>query len=132
VIYKNGFREVAVGGDLYWFALALNCKDFKRVGKNKFFYNRYPFVEYLARKKVFCSINNRMRRTFDKQFGFSPISFLLPEEANALEAYMEQHPRFIFICKPNSGKGGEGIFLVDKFKNIPKNLWSDHHSDLLV
>ena len=73
-----------------------------------------------------------MRKTFDKQFGFSPISFLLPEEAGALEAYMEQHPRFIFICKPNSGKGGEGIFLVDKFKSIPRNLWSDNHSDLLV
>ena len=66
VIYKNKFKEVAVGGNLYWFALALNWKDFGRVAKNKFYYNRYPFVEYLARKKVFCSITNRMRKTFDK------------------------------------------------------------------
>ena len=74
---------------MYWFALALNHKDFKKVGKGKFYFNRYPMVEYLARKKVFCSITNRMRKTFDKQFGFSPISFLLPEEAQALELYME-------------------------------------------
>jgi glutathione synthase/RimK-type ligase-like ATP-grasp enzyme len=66
-----------------------------------------------------------MRKTFDKQFGFSPISFLLPEEAGALEAYMEQHPKFTFIAKPNSGKGGEGIFLIDNFKCIPKNLYSN-------
>ena len=45
---------------------------------------------------------------------------------------MEQHPKFTFICKPNSGKGGEGIFLVEKFKDIPRSLWSDSHSDLLV
>ena len=38
---------------------------------------------------------------------------------------MEEHPKFTFICKPNSGKGGEGIFLVDKFKSIPRNLWSE-------
>jgi len=132
VIFKNKFKETATKGDLYWFALALNNKDLKKVSKNKFYWNRYPFVEYLGRKKVFCAITNRMRRTFDKQFGFSPISFLLPEEAEALDAYMAQHPKFTFICKPNFGKGGEGIFLVDKFKSIPKNLWSDNHSDLLV
>jgi hypothetical protein len=132
VIFKNGFKETAVGGNLYWFALALNYKDYKRVGKNKFWYNRYPMLEYMARKKVFCAVTNRMRKTFDKKFGFAPISFLLPEEATNLEIYMEQHPKFTFICKPNSGKGGEGIFLIDKFKQIPKNLWSDHHSDLLI
>jgi tubulin polyglutamylase TTLL11 len=45
---------------------------------------------------------------------------------------MEAHPKFIFICKPDRGKGGDGIFLVDKYKSIPKNLFSDEHSDLLV
>jgi hypothetical protein len=89
VIYTNSFRETSIGGDMYWFALALNFKDFKRVAKNKFFWNRYPMMEFMARKKVFCSVTNRMRKTFDKQFGFSPISFLLPEEAGPLEAYME-------------------------------------------
>ena len=34
---------------------------------------------------------------------------------NIGEAYMEQHPKFTFIAKPNSGKGGEGIFLIDNF-----------------
>ena len=132
VIFKNQLRETSIGGDLYWMALALNRNDFKRVAKNKFYWNRYPCLEYLARKKVFCMITNRMRKTFEKQFGFSPISFQLPEETYGLQKYMEEHPKFTFICKPNSGKGGEGIFLIDKFKDIPKNLWSDSHSDLLV
>jgi glutathione synthase/RimK-type ligase-like ATP-grasp enzyme len=28
---------------------------------------------------------------------------------------MKAHPKFTFIAKPNSGKGGEGIFLIEKF-----------------
>ena len=66
VIYKNDLKETSTGGNLYWFALALNHKDFKKVAKNKFYWNRYPCIEYLARKKVFCAITNRMRKTFEK------------------------------------------------------------------
>lgn len=68
-------KETATGGNLYWFALALNQKDFGKVKKNKFYWNRYPNLEYAVRKKTFCAITNRMRRTFEKQFSFSPISF---------------------------------------------------------
>ena len=66
VIYTNNFKETSVGGNMYWFALAINKKDFKKVAKNKFYWNRYPMVEYLARKKVFCAITSRMRKTFEK------------------------------------------------------------------
>ena len=82
------------------------------MSKKKCFFNRYPGSEYLARKKVFCSINNRIRRSFPKKFNFSPISFLIPEESAALEAYMNEHPTFMFIGKPSCGKGGEGIMLL--------------------
>jgi len=32
---------------------------------------------------------------------------------------MGLHPSFVFIGKPSCGKGGEGIFLIDKFSKIP-------------
>lgn len=102
------------------------------MAKKKCYYNRFPGMEYLCRKKVFCESNNRMRRTFPKKFNFSPISFMLPEEANALEAYMQEHPKFFFIGKPSKGKGGEGIILIQKFRDIPKNIMSGETSDLLV
>ena len=76
-------------------------------------------MDKLARKKDFCQINNLLRRTFPQQFKFSPLSYLVPEEANQLEIYMEKHPNFMWIAKPSSGKGGEGISLVTKFKDIP-------------
>lgn len=80
-----GWNQTTVGGDLYWFGLDLMDKDVKTMTKKKCFFNRYPGSAYLARKKVFCSINNRTRRTFPKQFNFSPISFMVPEESAQLE-----------------------------------------------
>jgi len=112
VIHKCGFLETTVGGSLYWFGLSLQDKDIRILSKKKCYYNRYAGLEYMCRKKVFCAINNRMRRTFPKLFNFSPISFLIPEEGVALESYMEQHPKFFFIGKPSRGKGGEGIILI--------------------
>ena len=66
VAEKCGWGQTTVGGDLYWFGLGLMDKDVKIMSKKKCFFNRYPGSEYLARKKVFCSINNRTRRTFPK------------------------------------------------------------------
>ncbi len=45
---------------------------------------------------------------------------------------MEQHPRFIFIGKPSCGKGGEGIMLFQKFKDIPKDHIKNELRELLV
>jgi len=73
-----------------------------------------------------------MRRTFPKVCNFSPISFLIPEESTALENYMEAHPRFCFIGKPSCGKGGEGIFLLQKIKDIPNNAMTGEKKDMLV
>ena len=132
VIAKCGFMETTAGGSLYWFGLSLQDKDIKHVAKKKCFYNRYPGLDYLCRKKVFCDINNRMRRTFPKLFNFSPISFLVPEEGQALQDYMQLHPKFTFIGKPSRGRGGEGIILIQKFSDIPKNIFSYEEKDMLV
>ena len=37
---------------------------------------------------------------------------MIPEESQQLETYMDKHPKFMFIAKPNGGKGGEGIQLI--------------------
>ena len=86
----------------------------------------------LARKKLFCSVVNRMRRTFENEFKFCPISFQLPEESEVLENYMKKHPKFTFIAKPSKGRGGEGIVLVQKFSDIPNQSWSFKQTDFLV
>ena len=132
VVKKNDWETTATGGIVYWFGLAIKDENIKLVRQKKCFYNRYPGMEKLARKKLFCEINNRTRRCFPNQFKVSPISFLIPEESAQLEAYMEAHPKFMFIAKPSGGKGGEGIFLVQKFKDIPRDFNKDTLQELLV
>ena len=83
------------------------------------YFNRYPGLELLARKKMFCAIVNRMRKTFPKKIKFCPRSFQLPEESEDLEQYMKDHPKFTFIAKPSRGRGGEGITLIQKFSDLP-------------
>jgi hypothetical protein len=117
-----GYMETSNNGSLYWFGLALQDKDFKRYFNKQCYHNRLPSMEYLARKKVFCEITNRMRRCFPKKFNFAPISFLCPEDTDALEAYMAAHPNFFWIGKPSCGSQGAGIILLQKFSDIPKNL----------
>ena len=92
VLRKCGFAETTAGGNLYWFGLAMLDKDVKFMGKKKkkkAWFNRYPGLEQLCQKKIFCAINNRMRKSFPKIMNILPISFLVPEEADQLKSYME-------------------------------------------
>ena len=55
VIYTNNFKETSVGGDLYWFALALNQKDFKKdlqkVFQN-FLHENFGVSTFLGQKRA--------------------------------------------------------------------------------
>jgi len=65
-------------------------------------------------------ITSRLERFFPEHFNFIPASFLLPDEAYELDSYMRVYPSHTFIAKPSKGRGGDGIFLVRKFFDLPK------------
>ena len=56
-----------------------------------------------------------------------PDSFLLPDEIQDLEMHMRHFPNHTFISKPSKGRGGEGITLVRKFSDLPKNSFSQEY-----
>jgi glutathione synthase/RimK-type ligase-like ATP-grasp enzyme len=64
---------------------------------------------------------SRLQRFFPEDYNFSPASFLLPDEVNDLEDYMRNYPQSTFIAKPSKGRGGDGIFLVKKFSELPRS-----------
>lgn len=57
----------------------------------------------LARKKVLCSILNRMERFFGEDFEFSPLAYMLPEEENEYEEDRKINPKQWYIAKPSKG-----------------------------
>ena len=38
---------------------------------------------------------------------------------------MKSNPTFTYIAKPSKGRGGDGIFLVKKFSDLPKSALSN-------
>ena len=126
VIGKNGFRESnQLGeGNIIWYGLALRDQDLDiiKVNSNCIF-NRFPLMDHFAKKNIFCVIISRLQRFFPIDFKFMPDSFLLPDETRDFEHHMRQYPGQTFIAKPSKGRGGEGIVLVKKLSDLPKNAF---------
>ena len=40
---------------------------------------------------------------------------------------MRHFPNQTFICKPSKGRGGDGISLIRKFSDLPKNAFSQEY-----
>jgi hypothetical protein len=49
---------------------------------------------------------------------------MLPDEVYDLENHMRKFQNLTFIAKPSKGRGGEGIILVKKFLDLPKQAFS--------
>ena len=60
-----------------------------------------------------------MSKFMPDEYSFVPKSYNMPQDEDALKAYMKKHPNKTFICKPNEGSEGCGILLAKKFKDIP-------------
>lgn len=122
VIQQNNWEESTLPneGHLIWFGLPLRESDIKLVQRRPdVFFNKYSGTEYLCRKKVLCSITNRMKRYFPDQFSFVPKEFLYPEERHELNEFCKENPNTWMIAKPSRGCGGEGIFLFKGKFNCP-------------
>lgn len=83
-----------------------------------FYFDEYS--QHFAKKNVFTVITSRLQRLFPEHYNFIPVSFLLPDEAHDLEDYMRHNPTQTFIAKPSKGRGGDGIFIVKKFSDLPR------------
>lgn len=132
VIDLNRWEETKIYGEgnLIWYGQALRDSDIDIIrSRPKVHINRYPGSELLTRKKILCNIMNRMEKYFGREFEFTPLSYLLPEERDLLDEDMENNPDMWYIAKPSKGCGGEGIFLINKLEDIPR--WRSN-SELLV
>lgn len=63
-------------------------------------------------------------KCFIKDFNFIPISYLLPKENRELEIHMGKNSQEFWIIKPVASSQGRGIFITNKFNEIPFNKGS--------
>lgn len=116
------YETTSIGdGNLVWYGVSLRDCDIDIIrSKPKLYFNRYPGSELLARKKILCNIMNRMEKYFGEEYEFTPLSYMLPEEEDLLDEDMLKYKDMWYIAKPSQGRGGDGIFLVNKITDIPR------------
>ncbi|XP_074457887.1 tubulin polyglutamylase TTLL13 isoform X1 [Larus michahellis] len=108
-----GLKEA--GEDEEWTVYWTDCSvSLERVMKMKRFQkiNHFPGMIEICRKDLLARNLNRMLRLFPKEYNIFPRTWCLPADYGDFQAYRRARKRRTFICKPDSGCQGRGIFIT--------------------
>ncbi|XP_058476834.1 tubulin polyglutamylase ttll6 isoform X1 [Solea solea] len=117
---RYGLREAADGEEwtLFWtdFSVSLErVKDMKRYQK----INHFPGMSEICRKDSLARNMNRMRKLFPRDYTIFPRTWCLPADYNDFQAYTRAKKNKTYICKPDTGCQGKGIFITRSNRDIP-------------
>ncbi|XP_065214655.1 tubulin monoglutamylase TTLL4-like [Planococcus citri] len=86
-------------------------------------FNHFPSTYHVGRKdSLWKNIKQMKQRYGDRKFDIAPPSFVLPEEKKTFRMQWENGAKDqCYILKPPASYRGEGIKIVSKLKQIPKN-----------
>uniref|UniRef100_A0A8C3PLU7 Uncharacterized protein n=1 Tax=Calidris pygmaea TaxID=425635 RepID=A0A8C3PLU7_9CHAR len=74
--------------------------------------NHFPGMIEICRKDLLARNLNRMLRLFPKEYSIFPRTWCLPADYGDFQAYRRARKNRTFICKPDSGCQGRGIFIT--------------------
>ncbi|KFQ46951.1 Tubulin polyglutamylase TTLL13, partial [Nestor notabilis] len=114
-----GLREVGENEEwtVYW---TDNSVSLERVMEMKRFQkiNHFPGMIEICRKDLLARNLNRMLKLFPKEYKIFPRTWCLPADYGDFRAYGCMRKKRAFICKPDSGCQGKGIFITHNPKDI--------------
>lgn len=114
--------EAAV--NLYWIDVATIHERFRTILPWQMI-NHFPGMPNIARKNRLGQNLNRMQKSFPREYGFYPKTWVLPTEMSDFRNQFDNHGNSIgnrvFIIKPDAGCQGRGIFLTRTIENVPTN-----------
>ncbi|KAM6308553.1 tubulin polyglutamylase TTLL13 [Aegotheles albertisi] len=116
---RCGLREV--GEDEEWTVCWTDCSvTLERVMEMKRFQkiNHFPGMIEICRKDLLARNLNRMLRLFPKEYNIFPRTWCLPADYGDFQAYRRTRKARTFICKPDSGCQGRGIFITRNAEEI--------------
>ncbi|XP_028407105.1 tubulin polyglutamylase ttll6-like [Dendronephthya gigantea] len=116
---RFGMKEVGEDEDwsLFWtdYSVALErCMDMKRYQK----INHFPGMIEICRKDLLARNMNRLLKLYPKEYQVFPKTWVLPADYSDFQAFCRQKKNKSFICKPESGSQGKGIFVTKNPKDI--------------
>uniref|UniRef100_A0A3P8S2X3 Tubulin tyrosine ligase-like family, member 6 n=1 Tax=Amphiprion percula TaxID=161767 RepID=A0A3P8S2X3_AMPPE len=117
---RYGLREAMEGEDwtLFWTDCSVSLdrvKDMKRYQK----INHFPGMSEICRKDLLARNMNRMLKLFPKDYNIFPRTWCLPADYSDFQAFTRAKKSKTYICKPDAGCQGKGIFITKSSKDIP-------------
>ncbi|KAF5915929.1 hypothetical protein HPG69_003002 [Diceros bicornis minor] len=116
---QYGLREGGENEDwtLYWTDYSVSLE---RVMEMKSYQkiNHFPGMSEICRKDLLARNMSRMLKMFPKDFHFFPRTWCLPADWGDLQNYSRSRKNKTYICKPDSGCQGRGIFITRTVKEI--------------
>ncbi|MBN3308926.1 TTLL6 polyglutamylase, partial [Amia calva] len=114
-----GLREVSEDEEwiLYWtdFSVSMerimDMKSYQRI-------NHFPGMNEICRKDLLARNMNRMLKLFPKDYVIFPKTWCLPSDYIDFQAYCRTKKNKTFICKPDSGCQGKGIYITRNLRDI--------------
>ncbi|XP_043349925.1 tubulin polyglutamylase TTLL13-like isoform X7 [Dermochelys coriacea] len=114
-----GLKEV--GEDEEWTVYWTDCSvSLERVMEMKRFQkiNHFPGMTEICRKDLLARNLNRMLKLFPKEYSIFPRTWCLPADYGDFQTYGRMRKNRTYICKPDSGCQGRGIFITRNPKEI--------------
>uniref|UniRef100_A0A8C9EUF0 Tubulin tyrosine ligase like 6 n=1 Tax=Pavo cristatus TaxID=9049 RepID=A0A8C9EUF0_PAVCR len=74
--------------------------------------NHFPGMIEICRKDLLARNLNRMLKLFPREYNIFPRTWSLPADYGDFQAYRRRRKNRTFICKPDSGCQGRGIFIT--------------------
>lgn len=115
-IFKND--EENLNCDIIWYDAATNndlltkLKPFQKT-------NHFPGIIAIARKNFLAYHLNKMKKKYPLSYNFFPDTFSLPSDNSQIYKIFKNNKKNYFIIKPENKSQGKGIFLINKFEQIP-------------
>ncbi|KAK6470150.1 tubulin polyglutamylase ttll6-like [Huso huso] len=116
---RYGLREAGDSDEwtVYWTDCSVSLDrvmEMKRYQK----INHFPGMSEICRKDLLARNMNRMRKLFPKEYNIFPRTWCLPADYSDFSAYSRAKKHKTYICKPDSGCQGRGIFLTKSTRDI--------------
>ncbi|XP_036909494.1 tubulin polyglutamylase TTLL13P-like isoform X1 [Sturnira hondurensis] len=114
-----GLKEV--GEDEEWTVYWTDCSvSLERVMDMKRFQkiNHFPGMTEICRKDLLARNMKRMQKLYPLEYNIFPRTWCLPADYGDFQACGRQRKTRTFICKPDSGSQGRGIFITRNPRDI--------------
>ncbi|KAF0876236.1 TTL13 polyglutamylase, partial [Crocuta crocuta] len=114
-----GLKEV--GEDEEWTVYWTDCSvSLERVMDMKRFQkiNHFPGMTEICRKDLLARNLNRMQKLYPTEYDIFPRTWCLPADYGDFQSYGRQRKTRTYICKPDSGCQGRGIFITRNPRDI--------------